>query len=451
MTLASTPRGVDPPVPPRPPQHVPGTLPPPVPHQAPPGSPPTHGTHGTHATHGTHGTHGTHATPAAPDPATRTRRDRRQGRDRRAGGDRRDRSAAQSVLQFEITPKRVSPADLMNFCRQAAAFLRAGIPVLEALTVLADETKNKLLRTILEEAADALRAGAPFASALARYQHAFPGYFIPMVRSAELTGRLDAVLDQLAFYIERDIDARRKVKSALTYPAVVAVLSMVSVLILAAWVLPKFRVFFASLDAELPITTRMLLGITEVFARLWPLFAALGIGLFVLFVLSVRTERGRLVRDGLLLRMPGLGPVVRFAIVERFCRVLSALVIAGVPLPDALLVAANGTANRVFQRGLAQARDAMIRGEGLARPLAALGLFPAGANQMFRVGEATGTLDTQLEFAASFNERELNYRLKKFTDLFEPAVIVLMGLVVGFVAVALVSAMYGIFNQVSLS
>ncbi|MEZ5263425.1 MAG: type II secretion system F family protein [Acidimicrobiales bacterium] len=344
----------------------------------------------------------------------------------------------------------MAPADLMNFCRQAAAFLRAGIPVLEALTVLADETKHKLLRTILTEAAEALRAGTTFAAALARYEQAFPGYFIPMVRSAELTGRLDAVLDQLASYVERDIDARRKVKSALTYPTVVAALSLVSVLVLATWVLPKFRVFFASLDAELPLTTRMLLGVTDVFARLWPLFAGGSLVLFLLFVLSVRTERGRLARDRMLLRMPGFGPVVRFAIVERFCRVLSALVSAGVPLPDALLVAANGTANRVFQRGLVQAREAMIRGEGLARPLAELDLFPAGANQMFRVGEATGTLDTQLEFAATFYERELNYRLKKFTDLFEPAVIVFMGLVVGFVAVALVSAMYGIFNQVSL-
>ncbi len=356
-----------------------------------------------------------------------------------------------NILKTEITPKKVKSADLMNFSRQAAAFLRAGIPVLEALSVLADETKNKLLRKILIETGQSLRAGASLGAGLARYPGAFPSYYIPMVRSAELTGSLDSVLDQLAIYVERDLEARRKVKSALTYPSVVAAMSVVSVVVLAVWVLPKFEVFFDGLDADLPLATRMLLGITDLFATFWPVLVALVAVLMVLFVLSIRTDRGRHLRDRMLLGAPALGSVVRFAIVERFCRVLSALVTAGVPLPDALIVASNGTGNRVFQVGLAKAREAMIRGEGLARPLAALGLFPAGANQMIRVGEVTGTLDQQLEFAATFYERELNYRLKKFTDLFEPAVIVFMGLIVGFVAIALVSAMYGIFRQVNVT
>ncbi len=356
-----------------------------------------------------------------------------------------------NILKTEITPKKVKSADLMNFSRQAAAFLRAGIPVLEALSVLADETKNKLLRKILVETGQSLRAGASLGAGLARYPGAFPSYYIPMVRSAELTGSLDSVLDQLAIYVERDLEARRKVKSALTYPSVVAAMSVVSVVVLAVWVLPKFEVFFDGLNADLPLATRMLLGITDLFATFWPVLVALVAVLMVLFVLSIRTDRGRHLRDRMLLGAPALGSVVRFAIVERFCRVLSALVTAGVPLPDALIVASNGTGNRVFQVGLAKAREAMIRGEGLARPLAALGLFPAGANQMIRVGEVTGTLDQQLEFAATFYERELNYRLKKFTDLFEPAVIVFMGLIVGFVAIALVSAMYGIFRQVNVT
>jgi type IV pilus assembly protein PilC len=355
-----------------------------------------------------------------------------------------------SILHAEITPKKVKQAELMNFSRQAAAFLRAGIPVLEALGVLAGETKNALLRTILADAMTALRSGSSFADALGARPGAFPSYYVPMVRSAELTGNLDAVLDQLAVYIERDLEARRKVKSALTYPSVVAAMSVCSVIVLAVWVLPKFKTFFAGLDARLPLATRALLGVTDLFALLWPVLVGGAVAAAVALVLSIRTERGRRLRDRMMLAAPAVGPVVRFAIVERFCRVLSALVTAGVPLPDALVVASDGTGNRVFQQGLGKAREAMIRGEGLARPIAASGLFPAGANQMLRVGEVTGTLDQQLEFAASFYERELNYRLKKFTDLFEPAVIVFMGVIVGFVAIALVSAMYGIFNQVSL-
>ncbi|MDH4172082.1 MAG: type II secretion system F family protein, partial [Acidimicrobiia bacterium] len=162
------------------------------------------------------------------------------------------------------------------------------------------------------------------------------------------------------------------------------------------------------------------------------------------------TEKGRRIRDRLLLNGPGIGKLMRLVVVERFCRALSALVQAGVPLPDAVTVSAESTGNLVVQDRIIEAKEAMVRGDGLAGPLAATELFPSGANQMIRVGETTGTLDEQLDFAAQFYAREVDYRLKKFTDLFEPAVIVFMGLIVGFVAVALVSAMYGVFNQVEL-
>lgn len=361
------------------------------------------------------------------------------------------RRTAARWMQLEITPRKVKPTELMNFSRQAAAFLRAGIPILDALALLSEETKNKLLRSILADTATSLRNGSSFSDGLARRADAFPPYFLAMVRSAELTGQLDAVLDQLAIYIERDLEARRKVKSALTYPSVVAFLAVCSVVVLAGYVLPRFKTFFGSLGARLPLPTRMLLATTNLITTIWPLLVAAAVGLLVGVVAMIRTEAGRRFRDRMLLRLPALRHVVRYAIVERFCRVLAALIAAGVPIPDALAVAADGTGNRVFQRALGKAREAMIRGEGLARPLAAIDLFPAGAHQMIRVGEATGTLDDQLLFAAGYYERELNYRLKRLTDLFEPAIIVFMGLVVGFVAVALVSAMYGIFNQVSLS
>jgi type IV pilus assembly protein PilC len=169
----------------------------------------------------------------------------------------------------------------------------------------------------------------------------------------------------------------------------------------------------------------------------------------VLVTLTVRTERGKGWRDALLLRVPVLGDLARHAILERFCRILSSMVAAGVPLPDALVVTSAATNNRVYRRGLAKAREAMLRGEGLAEPLSASGLFPSAARQMFRVGENTGTLDRQMRTAATYFDRELDYKLKRFTSLFEPAVILLSGAMVGFIAIALVSAMYGIFRQVN--
>jgi type IV pilus assembly protein PilC len=255
-------------------------------------------------------------------------------------------------------------------------------------------------------------------------------------------------LDQLSTYMERDLESRRKVKSALTYPLVIFVMSIVAVLILALFVLPKFKSLFTSLDAKLPLATRILLGITDFLGAWW---WALGLGLLAAFGVGYLIwggKHGKPRRDRLLLRMPGLGPLLNHVAVERFCRVLSALVRAGVPLPDAINVASSATNNWVFEDALSKARERMMQGEGLARPIADTGLFPPAARQMIRVGESTGTLEKQLESAADFYARELEYRLKRFTDLFEPAIIVGVGFVVGFIAIALISAMYGIFDQI---
>jgi len=161
-----------------------------------------------------------------------------------------------------------------------------------------------------------------------------------------------------------------------------------------------------------------------------------------------RSESGRAMLDGLILKLPVLGLLVQAAILERICRVLSSMLRAGVDLPQAMSVTADASNNAVFRNGLNQIREQMMEGQGLADPLAATGIFPGAAKQMFRVGEETGTLDTQLETAASYYHRELEVRVKHFTSLFEPAVIIFMGVVVGFVAVALISAMYGIYSQV---
>ena len=150
------------------------------------------------------------------------------------------------------------------------------------------------------------------------------------------------------------------------------------------------------------------------------------------------------------IKLPVVSDVVRFAIVERTCRILASMVKAGVPLPDAMVVVAESAGNKVYERALGKVRAAMLEGEGIATPITRTNLFPAAVTQMVRVGENTGTLDVQLETAAAFYEQELDYKIKKLTTLFEPAMIIFMGLVVGFVAIALVSAMYGIFRQVKI-
>ncbi|MGZ6932335.1 MAG: type II secretion system F family protein [Acidimicrobiia bacterium] len=344
--------------------------------------------------------------------------------------------------------RTVKAEDVMNFSRQAASFMRAGIPILDSLAIVAEESTAKELKKVLNDIQQRLRAGSSFGDAIAMHTRVFPGYYIAVIRASELTGQLDDAFEQLAAYMQRDINARRQVKSSLTYPTFVFALAIVAVIVMAVYVLPKFKGFYRSLGAHLPLPTRMLLAFTDFMANYWLVIVAV-LGILVAGGIAVLGgSHGKRRRDTLLLKVPAIGPLLQLIAIERFCRVLAALVHAGVSLPDAVQVSAESTNQTVFIERLAIAREAMIRGEGLARPIAATGLFPAAGRQMIRVGESTGSLDEQLQTAATFYERELEYRLKRVTDLFEPTVIVVVGGAVAFVALAQVSAMYSIYSQV---
>jgi type IV pilus assembly protein PilC len=355
-----------------------------------------------------------------------------------------------SLLQMEITATRVKREEVMHLSRQLAAFVRAGLPLIEAVRALGEEARNPTLRRMMAEVETGLRRGERLSDCLDRHPKIFPEYYRGIVRSAELTGQLDTVLDQLAKYLERDLEARRKIKAATIYPAVIAVMALATVVVLAVFTLPRFRTFFASLDAKLPLTTRMLLAVTDFLTEWWwAVLAGVAVVALAVFV-TLRTTGGRHAFDRLALRMPVIGEAVRFTLIERFCRILASMAGAGVSLPEALRVATESLRNTVFTRALAQVSEAMLEGEGLARPLSRTGIFPPTAARMIRVGEETGTLDDQLEVTARYYEGELDYKIKKVTALFEPAIIIIMGSIVGFVAVALVSAMYGIFSQVQV-
>jgi type IV pilus assembly protein PilC len=356
-----------------------------------------------------------------------------------------------SLLQLEIGTARVKRSDLMHVSRQLAAFIRAGIPILDAIDTLAEETDKAPVKRVMTTIGEDLRAGARLSEAVERHPEDFPTFYRGILASAELTGHLDTVLDQLAVYLERDLEARRKVKSAMLYPSIVMVMSLGTVLVLTMYVLPKFKTFFASLDATLPLPTRIMLGVTDFLGTWWWAIAAVLAVLAVGYVAGVRTLGGRRARDKVLLKIPVIGETVRYAVIERFTRLLSSMVTAGVSLPEAMRVATESLRNLVYEDALSKARHQMMEGAGLARPIADTKLFPGVATQMIRVGEDTGSLDTQLGVAAQYYERELDYKIKKVTTLLEPLVIVFVGVIVGFVAIALVSAMYGIFRSANVS
>ncbi|MFE6906626.1 type II secretion system F family protein [Streptomyces erythrochromogenes] len=358
--------------------------------------------------------------------------------------------AGRNLLQLELTAAKVDLVELSNFSRQMAAFIRAGVPILDALEIIRAETKDKKLARLLVDVMDSLRFGESFAGAMAVHTKALPPFYVAVLRSAEATGELDVVMAQLGRYIERDVEGRRTIRSALTYPSLVMALAVAVILVLVIFVLPRFQLFFESFNAELPLPTRILLGFTD-FVMVWyPVVIGVLVALVAAVIAALRTERGRRLRDRFLLVLPVVGDVVRYMVIERFCRILTSMIKAGVPIPEALGLAASGADNLVYERSIGKARVEMLEGGGISGPIARTGLFPGAVTQMMRVGEETGTLDDQLGHVSEFYEKELQHKLKRLTSLFEPAIVIVVGVVVGFVAVALLSAIYGVYNQVEV-
>src|ERR1700683_231826 len=271
-----------------------------------------------------------------------------------------------NVLKFEITKKTVKRKDLMHFSRQLGVFVKAGIPIMEALEVISEETTDKLLKSTILDMIEPLQAGDTFASACAAHPEAFPNYYLGILGSAELTGTLDVVLDQLADYIDRDIEARGKVTGALIYPGVVFVMAIVTVVILATFVLPRFKVFFASFHATLPLPTRIMLSVSN-FVQVYWWALAVGLIAVVAGMMTLRRwDEGKAWLDSIVLKLPVLGDMVQAVIMERICRILSSMIRAGVSLPDAMAVTADAANNAVYKRGLSGVREDMIERQGLA-------------------------------------------------------------------------------------
>ncbi len=339
---------------------------------------------------------------------------------------------------------QISRADIILFTRQLATFVGAGVPMSRALGTIAQETASPLFKRVILAVLDDLERGQNLSEALVKHPKVFPTLYVDLVRVAELTGNLEATLTELAGYLRRDLNTVRRVQAALIYPAVILVVATGVVIILVFFALPAFTRIFAEFRVELPLSTRILIGIVD-FTRQWGLvIGAVVVAAAGGVVLALRTSRGVYVKDQLSIRVPILGPIVLSAVLNRFARTLAMVLKAGVPLGQTFEAVIASTGNRVFQRGLTTVKEQMTSGEGFAGPLIRTHLFPPMLTQMVRVGEETGTLDTYLEQAAEFYEEELEYRIRAMTSLIEPVMTVAVGVIVGFIAVSLISAMYGL-------
>jgi type IV pilus assembly protein PilC len=283
---------------------------------------------------------------------------------------------------------------------------------------------------------------------MTRHPRVFPRLYVDMIVAAEATGELDTILDQLARYLERAEATSKRIRQAMLYPAIVLCLAAVVVAILTTVVLPSFVSLFNDFDAELPLPTQIMLGIGTFGGMYGVQTVAVIVGLLAVLLLIRDTRVGRSIRQRGILHVPVVGGLVRLGIETRFARTLGILLRAGVPIARSFDIASAGTVNETYIRRLAPVRDRLLAGDGIAAPLADAHLFGPLLIQMVKVGEETGTLDRYLDQAADFLDDELEYRTKQMVTIIEPMLILGVALVVGFVALSVVTPMYGILREI---
>ena len=338
----------------------------------------------------------------------------------------------------------VRQRDLLIWSQELATLISAGLPLDRALSVLTGLTTKEELKKAVGQILRAVQQGKSLAEALAEYPKIFPPLYVNMVKAGELGGFLDVVLQRLAEYLERAQQVQDEIKAALTYPILLTAVGGLSVTILLTYVLPKFAVIFGDLGQALPTSTRVLLGISHSLRVYWWAFVLAGVGSWLGSRQYLATPQGRLAWDGWRLRLWVVGPLLRKREVGRFARTLGTLLKSGVPLLQALEVVQDVAGNLMVSRALREVRIGVREGQGIAGPLGRSGVFPTLALQMVSVGEETGRLDDMLMRVAEYYERDTYNQIKRLTSLLEPLLILVMGLVVGFVVISMLSAVFSI-------
>ena len=340
---------------------------------------------------------------------------------------------------------RVPPLDLALATRQAATLLSSGIPLVEGLSALAEQTENVRLRTALGQTRDRVNEGSHFADALAQTE-AFPDLYVSMVRAGEAGGALDTVLERLADYLESQVRLRNKVSSILIYPSVMFGFALLVVGVLVTVVLPQITELLTSLNQELPFYTRWIIALSN-FAKEW--WWAIGLGCVCIAMglrAAVATERGRETFDSLILRLPVIGRSVRIIAIARFSRTLATLLAGGLPIVRSLDTAKDVADNRVLGRAIDAARDSITEGASVAAPLRNSGEFPPMVTHMIEVGERSGQLEMMLSKIADTYEEQVETTVTRLTALLEPLLILLM---VGIVVVIIIATLVPLLQVTS--
>jgi len=351
-------------------------------------------------------------------------------------------------MEINLRPGRVKLKQISVFCRQFATMVNSGLPILRALAILADQTDNKEFAQVLVQVRTDVENGSSLSAALGKHPKAFNNLFISMIKAGETGGVLDDVLLNLADQIEKEVELRRQIKSAMTYPVVVVALVSLILGAMLLFVVPQFETIYTDLGGQLPLPTRILLGVSSAFRNYWYIVALLGgIGAF-LFRRYKRTEAGRARVDAAKIRVPVFGPLFHKVALARFSSTLAMLLRAGVPILQALDNVKETVNNAVIAEAVEDVKASVREGESIAKPLAKHKVFPPMVVQMLAVGEETGAVDTMLDKVAEFYNNEVKATVEALTSLIEPLLIAVIGGCVGAAVIALYMPMFNIINLI---
>jgi len=342
-----------------------------------------------------------------------------------------------SVMKMSFSRKKIRQDDLVIFSRQLSTMVDAGIPILQALDALQEQITHEYFHNVIVAVRDDIQLGSSLSASFSKHPKAFDTLFINMVKVGETGGVLATILDRIASYLEKTLKLKRKVKSALIYPAVVVSMAAIITIILLVKVVPTFAAIYESFDAELPGMTQTLIFVSDILKK--HLLVAIGSLVTFIFLLTrwYRTDKGRLLIDRFTLRVPVFGPLIRKVAISRFSRTLATLLQTGVPILESLDIVSKSSGYRVIELVVEGVKNNVREGESIATPLVKSGVFPPMVTRMISIGEKSGQLEKMLSKIAEFFDDQVDVAVAGLTSIIEPVIIGFLGIVVGFIVIAL--------------
>jgi type IV pilus assembly protein PilC len=357
----------------------------------------------------------------------------------------------QAPREFKLSLKfgsGIKTRDVVILTRQFATMINAGLPLVQALDILAKQTENKVLADVTRQVVYDVESGHTLADAMRKHPRAFTDLFVNMVAAGEAGGILDTILLRLAQFLEKNDAIVRKVKGAMVYPIVIISVAAIAITVLLIFVIPTFQNMFASVNLELPLPTRVVIGASNILKHYWWLIGGVIAGAVLLINRYYKTAPGKLQLDALLLRAPVIGDLLRKSAVSRFTRTLGTLISSGVSILDGLEITARTAGNQVIHNAVMESRASIAGGETIAAPLDKSKVFPPMVISMIAVGEQTGGLDEMLSKIADFYDEEVDAAVGTLISLMEPIMIVVLGVIVGGMVVAMYLPIFDMVNAV---